>query len=441
MDTDTLASIENAIGSRFNDTLFGDNLDNVFSGGASGSDQINGGGGVDTVSYVTSAGAVLINLAGQSAADGIDTDTLSSIENAIGSAFGDTIVSSDASNRIDGDLGSDTVSYVAASRAMLINLGAQSATDGIVTDTLVSIENATGSPFDDTIVSGEGPNRIDGSAGSDTVSYATAARAMLISLPAGAATDGIDTDTLVSIENAVGSAFNDTIVSSDGANRFDGGGGIDTVSYEVAGRAMLVNLGGQAATDGIASDTLISIENVIGSRFSDTIFGDGLDNILDGGPGGADQINGGGGIDTVSYVTSARAVLINLASQAAADGVDNDTLSSIENAIGSRFGDSIIGDGLANILDGAEGADALTGGGGDDTFLFRRGQANGDTVADFAGNGSLPGDMLQFVGYGAGTFTQIDSTHWQINSEDGLTHETITFQNSAAVHSSEVLFA
>ena len=72
--------------------------------------------------------------------------------------------------------------------------------------------------------------------------------------------------------------------------------------------------------------------------------------------------------------------------------------------------------------------------------MFRRGQAAGDTVIDFAGNGAAAGDTLQFIGYGPGaSFTQIDATHWQINSGDGLTHETITFQNGAAVHASDVL--
>ena len=96
INTDTLSSIENAIGSAFDDTIIGDAGSNVLDGGREGSDQIFGGGDLDTVSYAASLRALLINLHGQAAADGIDTDTLSSIENAIGSAFGDIIVSSDA---------------------------------------------------------------------------------------------------------------------------------------------------------------------------------------------------------------------------------------------------------------------------------------------------------------------------------------------------------
>jgi hypothetical protein len=62
---------------------------------------------------------------------------------------------------------------------------------------------------------------------------------------------------------------------------------------------MLINLTGQVTTDGIVTDTLSSIENAVGSRFNDTIFGNDLDNVLDGGVDGSDQIFGGLGSDTV----------------------------------------------------------------------------------------------------------------------------------------------
>jgi hypothetical protein len=42
-------------------------------------------------------------------------------------------------------------------------------------------------------------------------------------------------------------------------------------------------------------------------------------------------------VDTVSYATSPRAVLINLADQVTTDGIKHDKLSSIESAIGSAF--------------------------------------------------------------------------------------------------------
>src|SRR3954469_13850534 len=278
------------------DALDGGPGDDLLDGGE-GSDQIFGGAGADTVSYLVAPRAVLINLFGQAAADGIDTDALSSIENAVGSAFDDIIVSSDAANRIDGRGGSDTVSYDLSARGQLIHLAGEAATDGIFTDTLLSIENAISTKFSDVmhgnaldnVLDGGagGSDQINGAGGSDTVSYAFSRRGVLINLASQATADGVDSDTLSSIENAVGSAFGDVIVSSDAANRIDGRGGSDTVSYDLSARGQLINLAGGAATDGIFTDTLLSIENAIGSELSDVMHGNALDNILDGGAGGS----------------------------------------------------------------------------------------------------------------------------------------------------------
>jgi Ca2+-binding RTX toxin-like protein len=237
IDTDTLSSIENVIGSAFGDIIIGDAGPNVIDGGVEGSDQISGGGGLDTVSYATSSRAVLINLGGEATADGINTDTLSSIENAIGSAFSDIIIGDggpnvldggrEGSDQISGGGGLDTVSYIASPRPVLINLHAQATADGINTDT----EDAVGSDFADVVLSSDGANRIDGGGGADTVSYVAAPRPVLINLAAQLAADGIFTDTLASIENAVGSAFADRMVAGSAANVLEGRDGSDTFVF------------------------------------------------------------------------------------------------------------------------------------------------------------------------------------------------------------------
>ena len=62
--------------------------------------------------------------------------------------------------------------------------------------------------------------------------------------------------------------------------------------------------------------------------------------------------------------------------------VGTDTLNSIENAIGGAGGDTLTGDGAANRIEGGGGGDILTGGAGDDTFVFGAGLGD-DTVTDF----------------------------------------------------------
>src|SRR5262245_7929962 len=95
--------------------------------------------------------------------------------------------------------------------------------------------------------------------------------------------------------------------------------------------------------------------------------------------------------------------------------------------------------------DSGAGADVLIGGAGNDIFVFHAGQASGDTVVDFIGNGATAGDSLQFVGFGTfalgATFTQISaSNQWQVHSGIGGPDEIITLANGATVDQSDVLF-
>ena len=51
------------------------------------------------------------------------------------------------------------------------------------------------------------------------------------------------------------------------------------------------------------------------------------------------------------------------------------------------------------------------------------------------------GDSLQFVGYGQdATFAQNDATHWQVNYNNGSSHDTITFLGGATIDPTDYLF-
>jgi hypothetical protein len=160
----------------------------------------------------------------------------------------------------------------------------------------------------------------------------------------------------------------DNTVGED--DTIDGGAGNDTVSYVGAGggAGVLIELSGQAFDLGNSdSDMLISIENVIGSSFDDVITGDENANVLDG-AGGNDLLSGGGGTDTASYASaSMQGAAVDLGAGTASDGSGgNDVLFEIENLLGSDFGDSLTGDGSGNTIDGSGGDDALRGAGGAD---------------------------------------------------------------------------
>ncbi|MGD1806041.1 calcium-binding protein [Dapis sp. BLCC M126] len=114
----------------------------------------------------------------------------------------------------------------------------------------------------------------------------------------------------------------------------------------------------------------------------DVFYGFGGNDVFFPGQGN-DRIYGGDGVDAVNYMDSTSAITINLS-----NGNNNDDgfrtkdrLHSIENIIGSDYGDRITGDGQANVLNGGQGTDTLRGGAGADTFAVQA--TEGDVIKDF----------------------------------------------------------
>ncbi len=82
-------------------------------------------------------------------------------------------------------------------------------------------------------------------------------------------------------------------------------------------------------------------------------------------------------------------------------GAGTDTLTGIENLVGSNFNDTLTGDGASNRINGGLGHDVLNGGGGDDlligglgnntltggsgadTFQWQAGNSGHDVITDF----------------------------------------------------------
>ena len=74
----------------------------------------------------------------------------------------------------------------------------------------------------------------------------------------------------------------------------NGGNGSDTSDYAGSSAGLTIDLGTPANNTGEAvGDSYISIENIRGSNFNDTLRGDANGNLLDGG-GGADTLIGVG---------------------------------------------------------------------------------------------------------------------------------------------------
>src|SRR6185503_11225342 len=178
--------------------------------------------------------------------------------------------------------------------------------------------------------------------------YATSSEAVTVDLGAGTAHGGdAEGDTLTSIENLCGSAFDDILRGDSGNNKLAGDAGNDTVSYANASAGVTVSLAVTSAqkTGGAGTDTLSGFENITGSAFNDTLTGNAGDNVISGGTGddiligggGNDTLDGGDGSDTVSFAACKAAVSIAL------DGSTTGglTLVSIENLIGTKFADTL----------------------------------------------------------------------------------------------------
>ncbi len=284
-------------------------------------------------------------------ARGKDTITTGAGDDVIYGTLGDDIIDgggngADTGTNALGDVG-DTLDFSAKNETISVDMstGATYTIDidsGAFTQTVTGIENISGSSENDTITGdannnilrgnggadvlsgGAGDDILDGGPGSsggvgDTVSYAyiTATSGLVVDLDGGGsatvnAPGPGDLDTLIDIENIIGTDFNDVFSGSDEDNRFEGGSGSDTVSYlEVGVSGVVVDLGANGLGDGVATDdgggsggqdVLIGIESVIGSDGDDTITGDGGNNIIQGALG-SDALDGAGGTgDVLSFV-------------------------------------------------------------------------------------------------------------------------------------------
>ena len=113
--TDTLANINQARGSNYNDTLTGSDRTDVTEQfeGRTGDDVIDGAGGLDIARYDNASGAVSVSLATGSSSGADGNDTLSGIEGVRGSKFDDALTggnaASDALEFFNGMAGNDTI--------------------------------------------------------------------------------------------------------------------------------------------------------------------------------------------------------------------------------------------------------------------------------------------------------------------------------------------
>jgi Ca2+-binding RTX toxin-like protein len=184
----------------------------------------------------------------------------------------------------------------------------------------------------------------------------------------------------------------------------------DTVHIILGHAATAVNWVGTSARENHGGSPENDVLN--GAGGNDYLRGLGGDDLLIGGAGG-DILDGGDGSDTVGFGATVNAVTVDLAAgTSVGTGLGNDTLISIENAIGGAGKDNISGTDGDNRLDGGLGSDRMVGRLGNDTYvvdnardvvLETRNQGT-DTVETTRAYYVLSADVENLVHVGNGNF-------------------------------------
>lgn len=321
--SDTMVSSQPLTG--FNQTLSG-GAGNDYMYGASGADSLNGGSGVDLLNpQYDQENDVLTGGPDADIADYLSNNPGYAVEVSLDNVANDGVKLNNHDN-VKSDI--ETVWGGPADDELNGTTGAQ---------------NLDGFGGADLLDGKTGPDVLYGGAGIDTATYSQRVVPVTAKLD-GIANDGVaaeNDNVQTDVENLIGGQHDDTLVGDSGKNQLFGGDGGDQLN----------GLGGDDTLNGEGSnDTFIA-------------------------NAGADDMNGGVGLDTADY--SARAVAQNIT----LDDQPNDGSTAegdnvrAEQVFGGSGPDQITGDADGNFLEGRGGADTVDGAGGVD-FL------NGGNAAD-----------------------------------------------------------
>lgn len=363
------------------DYVLGANLENMTviageltTGGNSLANRIDGSGAADTIDGAGGDDLIYGNggggeLAGGDGDDRLDAgfgfggaaDTTLSGGNGNDVLFGalqgtSWLIGGAGNDHFIGSAGSAIwVSYADASNGVRVDLTTPASNSGEAAgDTYSDIPRVLGSAFADTLLGTAAPELLSGGAGGDEL---------------------------------LGNAGDDTLEGGLGGDLIDGGDGVDSADYRHATSGVRANLIAPTTNLGeAAGDSYIAIENLLGSRFDDTLSGDHLANRLQGASGddsvmggdgddtivggdGFDTLDGGAGIDTLSYQGAKTGLRVDLADSSRNLGeAAGDVVAGFENLVGGAGEDTLAGDQQANFIKGGDGNDRLLGRGGDDTL-------------------------------------------------------------------------
>jgi len=455
-------------GNEDNDYLYGQNGNDTLKGGE-GNDWLEGGYGFDKAifsglfaDYFISSSNVSVTVQDNVGSDG--TNTLYDIEkiqfldgfleNGIftstsinGSNISEILDGDDEDNLMNGyegddslfgGLGSDHL-YGGSGNDDLRGQGDANEIDYLYgedgNDLLLggSADELYGGTGDDSLRGYGGTGHFDGGDDVDEIWWRDSDVAINADLNAGTATDeNGNIATIVNVENLVGTSFSDTLIGDDNANILDGG----------ADRNGVLDLGDVLRGNG-------GNDKLYGRSGDDILYGDDGNDALYGNDG-ADTLYGGIGKDTLRggseddelYGNEDNDILRGESGNDEIHGGDgkdklygdigNDTLygDAGKDRLYANEGDDLLYGGDSNDqLWGQDGSDIMTGGAGADIFYFLENETGIDTIMDFSSNE----DKLDISDILDGYYTEgVDSIADFLSISDNGVHTTITIDQDGA---------
>ncbi len=232
----------------------------------------------------------------------------------------------------------------------------------------------------------------------DTVTYASATAPITVSLAIGVQqnTGGAGLDTLINIENLVGSSFNDNLIGNTKNNSLNGRAGNDTLDGGVGSDSMIGGLGNDSF-----------VVNVVGDVVTENL------------NEGTDTVN-----SSVTYTLPANVENLTLTGASPINGTGNGLINTIT---GNAANNQLNGGAGNDTINGGIGIDSLTGGIGNDIFRFTTtGQI--DTVTDY----NVVNDTIQLEN---AIFTKLTTTgtlaaaQFRIGAQAADSNDFIVYNN------------